>query len=65
MKAVLVVASLTLAITPIVAQNSPGRPDSRPVVLLPGLGQNHHPNLTTNSEAHKFFDQGLILVRPE
>ena len=62
MKRVLVVAILTFAIVPIGAQNTPGRPDSRPVVLLPGLGHHHHPIFTTNSEAQKFFDQGLILV---
>lgn len=34
----------------------------RPVVLMPGLGNLHHPVSTTNSEAQQFFDQGLRLV---
>jgi tetratricopeptide (TPR) repeat protein len=34
----------------------------RPAVLMPGLGSIHHPVSTTNSEAQKFFDQGLALV---
>lgn len=37
-------------------------PDSRPVVLLPGLGHHRHPISTTNPEAQKYFDQGLNLV---
>ncbi|HYO99585.1 MAG TPA: hypothetical protein VER76_05305 [Pyrinomonadaceae bacterium] len=32
------------------------------VVLLPGLGAHHHPVSTTNAEAQRFFEQGLILV---
>src|SRR5438874_11604110 len=31
-------------------------------VLLPGLGQLHHPIATTSPEAQQFFDQGLTLV---
>jgi tetratricopeptide (TPR) repeat protein len=31
-------------------------------VLLPGLGQHHHIISTKNSEAQRFFDQGLTLV---
>ncbi|SPE17390.1 Tetratricopeptide repeat protein [Candidatus Sulfotelmatomonas gaucii] len=34
----------------------------KPVVLMPGLGNLHHPVSTTNSEAQQFFDQGLRLV---
>ena len=34
----------------------------KPVVLLAGLGNWHHPIATSNSEAQKFFDQGLTLV---
>ena len=35
---------------------------SKPPVLLPGLGQLHHPISTRNPEAQRFFDQGLALV---
>ncbi|MGI8958961.1 MAG: tetratricopeptide repeat protein [Bryobacteraceae bacterium] len=34
----------------------------RPAVLLPGMGSHHHRISTTNPEAQKFFDQGLILA---
>jgi len=33
-----------------------------PVVLLPDLGDHHHPIATKVPEAQQFFDQGLILV---
>lgn len=35
---------------------------SKPPVLMPGLGQHHHPISTKNPEAQRFFDQGLTLV---
>ncbi len=34
----------------------------RPVVLMQGLSDLHHPVSTTNPEAQQFFDQGLRLV---
>ena len=41
----------------------------KPVTLYPGLGSWRHPIATTNPEAQKYFDQGLILLysfnRPE
>jgi tetratricopeptide (TPR) repeat protein len=30
--------------------------------ILPGVGAHHHPIATTNSDAQKFFDQGMALV---
>lgn len=33
-----------------------------PARLMPGLGEVHHPISTKNSQAQKFFDQGLKLV---
>jgi len=35
---------------------------SNPAALMSGLGQNHHVISTKNSEAQRFFDQGLTLV---
>jgi tetratricopeptide (TPR) repeat protein len=35
---------------------------SKSPVLMPGLGQHHHTISTKNSEAQRFFDQGLTLV---
>ena len=47
----------------------PGAPVEKPAMLLPGMGDLHHPIATTDPEAQKFFDQGLTLVygfnRPE
>lgn len=34
----------------------------KPVTLMPGLGNLHHPVSTSNAEAQQFFDQGLRLV---
>jgi len=62
MKSILRFAILGFTTTLIFAQDPHARPDSRPVVLLPGLGHHQHPISTTNPEAQKFFDQGLVLV---
>ncbi|PYX28454.1 MAG: hypothetical protein DMG77_15795 [Acidobacteria bacterium] len=62
MKSILGVAILVFTGTSIFAQDLHPRPDSRPVVLLPGLGHHQHPISTTNPEAQKYFDQGLNLV---
>ncbi len=35
---------------------------SRPVTLMTGLGDLHHPVTTSSPEAQKFFDQGLRLI---
>lgn len=35
---------------------------AKPVTLMEGLGNHHHPIATKNEEAQKYFDQGLILV---
>ena len=35
---------------------------SKPVALMPGLGQHHHSISTNSPEAQRFFDQGLTLV---
>jgi len=34
----------------------------KPVTLMPGLGNLHHPVSTSSAEAQQFFDQGLRLV---
>src|SRR5271166_6868423 len=36
--------------------------DERPVTLMSGLGDWHHPVTTSNPEAQEFFDQGLRLI---
>jgi len=35
---------------------------SNSAVLMPGLGQHHHTISTENSEAQRYFDQGITLV---
>ncbi len=37
-------------------------PPAKKAVLMTGLGDLHHPVSTTNTEAQKFFDQGLRLI---
>lgn len=42
------------------AQHDQGQ--SKPVTLMSGIGELHHPVSTSNAEAQKFFDQGLRLI---
>jgi tetratricopeptide (TPR) repeat protein len=35
--------------------------ETKPATLMAGLGNHHHPVSTTNTEAQKFFDQGMAL----
>ena len=37
-------------------------PQQKPVALMPGLGDLHHPVTTASPEAQKFFDQGMRLI---
>ena len=45
----------------LIAQESQQPPPARPVALLAGTGNHHHPISTESPEAQKFFDQGLVL----
>lgn len=45
-----------------VAQHHEPAGSSRPVTLVSGLGDLHHPVSTKNAEAQKFFDQGLRFI---
>jgi len=42
-------------------QNHPSA-DTEHALLMPGLGNQHHPVSTKNPEAQRFFDQGLTLI---
>jgi tetratricopeptide (TPR) repeat protein len=42
--------------------HSPHSGEMRPVTLMTGLGNGHHPVSTSNAEAQRFFDQGLALL---
>lgn len=48
---------------PLLAQDHPAHTSAtRPVTLVSGLGNLHHPVSTRNPEAQKFFDQGLRFI---
>jgi tetratricopeptide (TPR) repeat protein len=44
------------------AQHHAGNSQSRPVTLVTGLGDLHHPVSTKNPQAQRFFDQGLRFI---
>src|SRR6202166_398270 len=44
------------------AQNHASHAQTRPVTLVAGLGDLHHPVSTKNPQAQQFFDQGLRLI---
>jgi len=56
MKRIAVVATI------LAAQLAWAQEPAKPVVLMSGLGDLHHPVSTGNPEAQRFFDQGLRLI---
>ena len=46
---------------PTADQHAP-KAEAKPAVLMPGLGDVHHPVSTRSAEAQRFFDQGLALI---
>src|SRR5437879_13904687 len=44
------------------AQDHPSHAATRPVTLVTGLGDLHHPVSTHNAQAQQFFDQGLRFI---
>src|SRR5438309_3156391 len=58
-----VLALLTLLLCgALSAQDHANHAQSRPVTMVSGLGDLHHPGSTSNAEAQKFFDQGLRFI---
>src|SRR5881409_927968 len=58
-----VLALLTLLLCgALSAQDRANHAQSRPVTMVSGLGDLHHPVSTSNAEAQKFFDQGLRFI---
>src|SRR5438128_748077 len=53
---------LCLSSGAVVAQHEHPPAETKPAVLMPGLGHHHHPVSTRNPEAQRFFDQGLTLI---
>lgn len=60
--------TLLVVIILLLSQNTPAQHqhgsggDAKPAVLVPGLGDVHHPVSTRNPEAQLYFNQGLALV---
>ena len=61
MKPALVTLGLILAVGMATAQDHSSIDSAKPAVLMPGLGNLHHPISTRSAEAQRFFDQGLTL----
>src|SRR6266571_7530403 len=57
----LVIALVLLCAISLSAQNH-GMGSSKPVTLVTGIGDAHHPVSTKNAEAQQFFDQGLRFI---
>lgn len=54
---------LILSQVPALAQHQNHSPaTSKPIPLISGLGEHHHPVSTSNPEAQRFFNQGLTFV---
>src|SRR5213593_4548073 len=63
MKHILLALTILLFSSAAYAQHAhAGAADAKPMSLMVGLGDVHHPVSTTNAEAQRFFDQGLALV---
>ena len=58
---VCIVLGLLLCV-PAIAQEHSHSMQSRPVTLVSGLSNQHHPVSTKNADAQKFFDQGLRYI---
>jgi tetratricopeptide (TPR) repeat protein len=56
-----VIALVLLCAVSLSAQNH-GMGSSKPVTLVTGIGDAHHPVSTKNAEAQQFFDQGLRFI---
>ena len=56
-----VIALVLLCAVSLSAQNH-GMGSSKPVTLVTGIGDAHHPVSTTNAQAQQFFDQGLRFI---
>ncbi len=58
-----ILLALTVLCLPSFAQDHMAHPaPSRPVTLVTGLGNLHHPVSTKNAQAQQFFDQGLRFI---
>lgn len=61
-KTFLTAITILLAGVALLAQEHQASSADKPIELLPGMGNLHHPIATSNPQAQRFFDQGLTLV---
>ncbi|HEX2328820.1 MAG TPA: hypothetical protein VHN74_08860 [Candidatus Angelobacter sp.] len=62
MQRLLLACSISLIAAFTFAQHHESPASSKPVTLVTGIGDLHHPVTTSNPEAQKFFDQGLRYI---
>jgi tetratricopeptide (TPR) repeat protein len=62
MKRIVLTLALLALSAPAFAQHAGHDANTRPVTLIDGYGELHHPVSTRNPEAQRFFDQGMKLV---
>ena len=53
---------LPLSAAALFAQHNHAAGAAQPAMLLPGMGNLHHPIATSSPEAQKYFDQGLAFL---
>jgi tetratricopeptide (TPR) repeat protein len=58
----LIVLTAVVFSVPAVAQHHPAQTQPKPVTLVTGIGDSHHPVSTSYPLAQKFFDQGLRFI---
>src|SRR5882672_5270358 len=57
-----IVLAFALSLTAAAQDHAAHKAQAKPVTLVTGLGNLHHPVSTKNAEAQKFFDQGLRFI---
>lgn len=58
----LVVLAIVISLTTMAAAQEHAMGGAKPVTIMAGLGDLHHPVSTKNASAQEFFDQGLRLI---
>src|SRR5712691_4491315 len=62
MKMLAAVVCVMLSCFGVAAQDHASHASTKPVTMMTGLGDLHHPVSTKNAQAQEFFDQGLRLI---
>src|SRR5216684_4423183 len=60
--AIFVTCTIILSFTNSAAAQDHAMGTTKPVTMMTGLGDLHHPVSTKNAQAQEFFDQGLRLI---